>query len=77
MVVCSEAFSYYQSFLISAGWAATVRFNSTVRDQLGQFKARSDTFSLGVCNGCQLMGLLGWVAPAGTGKLKICLGQLV
>lgn len=26
-----------------------------------EFKARPDTFSLGVCNGCQLMALLGWV----------------
>ncbi len=26
-----------------------------------QFYARPDTFSLGVCNGCQLMALLGWV----------------
>ncbi|PVD34343.1 hypothetical protein C0Q70_05614 [Pomacea canaliculata] len=59
-------FSYADVCGSAKGWAATVRFNSTVRDQLGQFKARSDTFSLGVCNGCQLMGLLGWVAPAGT-----------
>lgn len=26
-----------------------------------RFYERSDTFSLGVCNGCQLMALLGWV----------------
>lgn len=26
---------------------------------------RPDTFSLGVCNGCQLMALLGWV-PGGS-----------
>ena len=25
------------------------------------FKNRKDTFSMGICNGCQLMGLLGWV----------------
>jgi hypothetical protein len=30
---------------------------------LQAFKARQDTFSLGVCNGCQLMALLGWVNP--------------
>ena len=29
---------------------------------------RPDTFSLGVCNGCQLMALLGWV-PGGLGDL--------
>lgn len=39
---------------------------------LAQFQAfynRPDTFSLGICNGCQLMALLGWVpataAPGG------------
>lgn len=32
--------------------------------QMDAFRARSDTFSLGVCNGCQLLALLGWVAPA-------------
>ena len=26
---------------------------------------RADTFSLGVCNGCQLMALLGWI-PGGS-----------
>lgn len=30
-----------------------------------QFYARPDTFSLGVCNGCQLMALLGWVPGTG------------
>lgn len=28
---------------------------------------RPDTFSLGICNGCQLMALLGWV-PATAAK---------
>lgn len=32
-----------------------------VWEQFQAFKARSDTFSLGVCNGCQLMALLGWI----------------
>lgn len=34
-----------------------------------EFYNRPDTFSLGICNGCQLMALLGWVpataAPEG------------
>ena len=29
--------------------------------QFEEFYERKDTFSLGVCNGCQLMALLGWV----------------
>ena len=34
--------------------------------QFSAFYARPDTFSLGICNGCQLMALLGWV-PFGPG----------
>lgn len=30
---------------------------------------RPDTFSLGVCNGCQLMALLGWVPGGAPGEL--------
>ncbi|NWI85787.1 PUR4 synthase, partial [Pitta sordida] len=45
------------------GWAAAVRFNPKVREALERFRSRPDTFSLGVCNGCQLMALLGWVGP--------------
>jgi len=43
------------------GWAAAIRFNERIRQQFDEFRCRSDTFSLGVCNGCQLMALLGWV----------------
>ncbi|NWZ95562.1 PUR4 synthase, partial [Nesospiza acunhae] len=46
------------------GWAASVLFNRGVRAELERFRARPDTFSLGVCNGCQLMALLGWVGTA-------------
>ena len=43
------------------GWAAAICFDDGVRRQFDEFRRRSDTFSLGVCNGCQLMALLGWV----------------
>ncbi|KAF1593738.1 Phosphoribosylformylglycinamidine synthase, partial [Eudyptes moseleyi] len=45
------------------GWAAAVRFHPRVRGTLERFRRRPDTFSLGVCNGCQLLALLGWVGP--------------
>ena len=42
------------------------RFDPRVRGVLERFRHRPDTFSLGVCNGCQLMALLGWVGdPTG------------
>ncbi|KAK7479188.1 hypothetical protein BaRGS_00029532 [Batillaria attramentaria] len=66
-VVFVGGFSYADVCGSAKGWTATARFNQVVRQQLQQFKTRPDTFSLGVCNGCQLMGLLGWVAPSGGG----------
>ncbi|XP_069131309.1 phosphoribosylformylglycinamidine synthase-like isoform X2 [Argopecten irradians] len=56
-------FSYADVCGSAKGWAATALFNKSVQKQFAKFKERSDTFSLGVCNGCQLMALLGWVAP--------------
>jgi phosphoribosylformylglycinamidine synthase len=54
-------FSYADVLDSAKGWAASLRFNKKVWDQLEAFYHRPDTFSLGVCNGCQLMALLGWV----------------
>ena len=54
-------FSYADVPESAKGWAATIRFNERLQAQFQQFYNRPDTFSLGICNGCQLFGLLGWV----------------
>ena len=36
-----------------------IRNNERLSEEFDRFFARSDTLSLGVCNGCQLMALLG------------------
>nr|DBA18955.1 TPA: hypothetical protein GDO54_014845 [Pyxicephalus adspersus] len=54
-------FSYADVLGSAKGWAASVKFNTSVREQFEAFRRRPDTFSLGICNGCQLMALLGWV----------------
>ncbi|MDD5725877.1 MAG: phosphoribosylformylglycinamidine synthase [Patescibacteria group bacterium] len=54
-------FSYADVFDAGKGWAGVIRYNERVSQQLERFRRRADTFSLGVCNGCQLMALLGWV----------------
>lgn len=56
-------FSYADVLGSAKGWAATALFNKNVKQQFEEFFHRPDTFSLGVCNGCQLMALLGWVVP--------------
>jgi len=54
-------FSFADVLDAGKGWAGVIRFNSALAKQFERFYQRSDTFSLGVCNGCQLMVLLGWV----------------
>lgn len=46
------------------GWAAAVTYNPKAKAEFERFRRRSDTLSLGVCNGCQLLALLGWVGEA-------------
>jgi phosphoribosylformylglycinamidine synthase len=45
------------------GWAGAFRYNEKARIALDNFYKRSDTLSLGVCNGCQLMVELGLLYP--------------
>lgn len=60
-VVFPGGFSYADTLGSAKGWAASITYNESLRRQFLHFKNRSDTFSLGVCNGCQLMSLLGWI----------------
>jgi len=46
------------------GWAGAFRYNEKARQTLADFFSRSDTLSLGVCNGCQLMAELGLIYPS-------------
>lgn len=54
-------FSYADVMDSSKGWSGGIKFNQYVWQQFEAFYNRPNTFSLGVCNGCQLMALLGWV----------------
>jgi phosphoribosylformylglycinamidine synthase len=54
-------FSYADVLDSAKGWAGVIRFKKSVHEQFQSFYHREDTFSLGVCNGCQLMALLGWI----------------
>jgi phosphoribosylformylglycinamidine synthase len=54
-------FSYADVLDSAKGWAGVIRFNKRLYEQFQKFYERPDTFSLGVCNGCQLMALLGWI----------------
>jgi phosphoribosylformylglycinamidine synthase len=56
-------FSYGDVLGAGEGWAKTVLFNNKMRDQFSQFFHRNDTFSLGVCNGCQMVSNLKSLIP--------------
>jgi len=59
-------FSYADVCDSAKGWAAAIQFSQVLAPQFRHFLARDDkVFSLGVCNGCQLMALLGWVPGNG------------
>ena len=64
-VVFVGGFSYADVLDSAKGWAGVIRFNDNLWSQFNAFYNRPDTFSLGVCNGCQLMALLGWVPFSG------------
>lgn len=45
-------------------------FSELLSPQFKEFKQRQNTFSLGICNGCQLMSLIGWVGNTFDSKLS-------
>jgi phosphoribosylformylglycinamidine synthase len=59
-------FSYADVMESAKGWAGVIKFDPHLNAMFTAFRDRQDTFSLGICNGCQLMSLLGWVPFAGT-----------
>ncbi len=60
-------FSYGDVLGAGEGWAKSILFNARARDEFSAFFARSDSFALGVCNGCQMMsGLRDLIPGAGS-----------
>ncbi|WP_099611990.1 phosphoribosylformylglycinamidine synthase [Vibrio fujianensis] len=62
LVACG-GFSYGDVLGAGEGWAKSVLFNTQARDQFEGFFNRQDTFSLGVCNGCQMLSNLKELIP--------------
>jgi phosphoribosylformylglycinamidine synthase len=62
LVACG-GFSYGDVLGAGEGWAKSVLFNDTARKQFAEFFERNSTFSLGVCNGCQMMSNLKSLIP--------------
>jgi phosphoribosylformylglycinamidine synthase len=56
-------FSYGDVLGAGEGWASSILYNARARDEFEAFFAQSDTFALGVCNGCQMMSNLREIIP--------------
>lgn len=56
-------FSYGDVLGAGEGWASSILFNPRARDEFEAFFQRTDSFALGVCNGCQMMSNLHEIIP--------------
>lgn len=62
MVACG-GFSFGDVLGAGGGWARSILFHDHLREQFAQFFSRTDTFTLGVCNGCQMLAHLRDLIP--------------
>ena len=62
LVACG-GFSYGDVLGAGSGWARSVLFNERLKEMFKTFFERPDTFSLGVCNGCQMLSQLKDIIP--------------
>lgn len=62
LVACG-GFSYGDVLGAGSGWARSILYNDRLKKMFAKFFARRDTFSLGVCNGCQMLSQLKDIIP--------------
>ena len=62
LVACG-GFSYGDVLGAGSGWARSILYNDRLKKMFAKFFARKDTFSLGVCNGCQMLSQLKDIIP--------------
>ncbi|UUD63547.1 phosphoribosylformylglycinamidine synthase [Pseudomonas seleniipraecipitans] len=62
LVACG-GFSYGDVLGAGEGWAKSALFNTRARDAFQGFFERKDSFTLGVCNGCQMLSNLHELIP--------------
>jgi phosphoribosylformylglycinamidine synthase len=62
LVACG-GFSYGDVLGAGRGWANSILYNPRAKDQFSEFFNRDDSFTLGVCNGCQMISNLGEIIP--------------
>ncbi|MBT3726847.1 phosphoribosylformylglycinamidine synthase [bacterium] len=63
-------FSYADYPESAKAWAMTIRNHPELQSMFDTFKEREDTWSYGVCNGCQMVALLGWTCDSSVAENK-------
>ncbi len=61
--VACGGFSYGDVLGAGEGWAKSILFNPRAREEFAAFFARDSSFTLGVCNGCQMLSALKELIP--------------
>jgi phosphoribosylformylglycinamidine synthase len=61
--VACGGFSYGDVLGAGGGWAKSILYNSRLLEAFQAFFERSDSFGLGVCNGCQMLSQLRQLIP--------------
>ena len=62
-MVASGGFSYGDVLGAGRGWATSILERPALRDMFAAFFARERSFSIGICNGCQMMAQLREIIP--------------
>ena len=62
LIACG-GFSYGDVLGAGEGWAKSILFHESLREEFQRFFARSDRFALGICNGCQMFAALRAIIP--------------
>ena len=56
-------FSYGDVLGAGRGWANSILLNGKAKDEFSEYFSRTDSFTLGVCNGCQMVSNLKEIIP--------------
>lgn len=71
MIVFCGGFSNSDVLGSAKGWAGGFLYNEKAKKALENFYKRTDTLSLGICNGCQLMQELNLICPQHSRRPKM------
>ena len=62
-IAACGGFSYGDVLGAGEGWAKSILYNQRAFDEFSAFFSRTDSFGLGICNGCQMMSNLYQLIP--------------